>query len=125
MGSAKREGRTMLNSETKQNIFDHCLKRSGFPDGIGVGTVATLTTLFGCMRIRLEAENATKDELKAFVAVIGKAIQEDRTLASKDRAEEKAELPKILQAAFDQTPYVPTKPPLLTATVSFLSRVRF
>jgi hypothetical protein len=115
----------MLTAEAKQKAFDHCLRRSGFPDGIGVGTTTTLTTLFGCMRIRLQAENATKDELKAFAKVIAQAIQDDPTLARKDRADENAELQKLLQAAFDQVPYIPLSPPLLAASVSFLSRVRF
>ncbi len=84
----KAKAQPMLNAEAKQKIFDHCPKKSGFPNGVGVGTVATLTTLFGCMRIRLLAENATADEVKAFVAVIAKAIHDDTDLKGKKRADE-------------------------------------
>ena len=75
--------------------------------------------------IRLQAENATEDEVNAFVAVIAKAIQQDPGLTGRERADERAELPKILQAAFDQVPYSPASPALLTANVNFLRRVSF
>lgn len=109
----------MFTPEAKQKVFDHCLKRSGFQDGVGVGTVGTLKTLFACMRIRLTAENANDDEQKAFVEAIAHAIRNEPKLNAKD------EIEKLLRSAFDGTTYVPPATELLATSVNFLSRVRF
>jgi hypothetical protein len=114
-----------MTANEKQDVFNKCLKKSGLFGGVGAASAATLMSLFGCMRSRLASGNATAGEKSDFVASITRAIQNDPALARKNNADQKAELLKLLKAAFDDSSYTPSTSLILAAEVNFLKDVHF